>query len=45
VLAPGFIDTHSHHDRDLFELRDAPAAVSQGVTTIVVGNDGQPASA
>jgi N-acyl-D-amino-acid deacylase len=40
VLAPGFIDTHSHHDRDLFELRDAPAAVSQGVTTIVVGNDG-----
>ena len=40
VLAPGFIDTHSHHDRGLFEMRDAVAAVSQGITTIVVGQDG-----
>ena len=40
VLAPGFIDTHSHHDRRLFEARDARAMVSQGVTTIVVGQDG-----
>jgi N-acyl-D-amino-acid deacylase len=40
VLAPGFIDTHSHHDRGLFERRDALAVVSQGVTTIVVGQDG-----
>src|SRR5687768_7334283 len=40
VLAPGFIDTHSHHDRGLFERRDALAAVSQGITTIVVGQDG-----
>jgi N-acyl-D-amino-acid deacylase len=40
TLAPGFIDTHSHHDRQLFELRDASAAVSQGVTTTVVGQDG-----
>jgi N-acyl-D-amino-acid deacylase len=40
VLAPGFIDTHSHHDRGLFEMRDAIAAVSQGITTIVVGQDG-----
>lgn len=38
VIAPGFIDTHSHHDRD----RDptVPAAVTQGITTIVVGQDG-----
>jgi N-acyl-D-amino-acid deacylase len=40
VLAPGFIDTHSHHDRGLTGNRDALAAVSQGVTTIVVGQDG-----
>lgn len=40
VLAPGFIDTHSHHDRGLPEMPDALGAVSQGITTIVVGNDG-----
>ncbi|WP_323846269.1 D-aminoacylase [Microbulbifer magnicolonia] len=40
VLAPGFIDTHSHHE---FGIDDSPAAieaVSQGITTIVVGQDG-----
>ena len=40
TLAPGFIDTHSHHDRGLLEKPDGPAAVSQGITTIVVGQDG-----
>lgn len=40
VLAPGFIDTHSHHDRGLFEHPEDAVAVSQGVTTIVVGQDG-----
>lgn len=40
VLAPGFIDTHSHHGGGLFEAPDAPAVVSQGITTIVVGQDG-----
>src|SRR5262245_5760493 len=40
TLAPGFIDTHSHHDRGLLEHRDALAAVSQGITTIVTGQDG-----
>jgi len=40
TLAPGFIDTHSHHDRGLLQHRDALAAVSQGITTIVVGQDG-----
>ena len=40
VLAPGFIDTHSHHDRGLLEHPEALALVSQGVTTVVVGQDG-----
>lgn len=40
VLAPGFIDSHSHHDWSLTEHPDALAAVNQGITTIVVGQDG-----
>jgi N-acyl-D-amino-acid deacylase len=40
VLAPGFIDTHSHGDRGLFEHAGTLAAVSQGISTIVVGQDG-----
>ncbi len=40
VLAPGFIDTHSHHDDGLLRHPEALAAVSQGVTTIVAGQDG-----
>src|SRR5437868_12742713 len=31
ALGPGFIDTHSHHDRRLDTARDALALVSQGV--------------
>ena len=40
VLAPGFIDTHSHHTGDLLDMPEALGAVSQGITTIVGGNDG-----
>jgi len=40
VLAPGFIDSHSHHDWGMFENPSAIAATNQGVTTIVVGQDG-----
>ena len=40
VLAPGFIDTHSHHDRGLIAHPEAMAVVSQGITTIVAGQDG-----
>jgi len=40
ALTPGFIDSHSHHDRGLLEEREALAVVSQGVTTIIVGQDG-----
>jgi len=40
ILAPGFIDTHSHADEDLLEQPGALVAVSQGVSTVVVGQDG-----
>jgi len=40
TLAPGFIDTHSHADRGFARNPDALAAVSQGITTIVGGQDG-----
>src|SRR2546425_1560929 len=40
VLTPGLIDTQSHHDRGLGSECTALAAVSQGITTIVVGQDG-----
>ncbi len=40
VLAPGFIDSHSHHDPLGQEDQRTEAAISQGVTTIVVGQDG-----
>ena len=40
VLAPGFIDAHSHHDRGLRTSPDGLALVSQGITTIIVGQDG-----
>jgi N-acyl-D-amino-acid deacylase len=40
VLAPGFIDTHSHAGGELREHPDALPAVSQGITTVVLGQDG-----
>jgi N-acyl-D-amino-acid deacylase len=40
VLTPGFIDSHSHHDRGAFAERAMPGLLAQGVTTVVVGNDG-----
>jgi N-acyl-D-amino-acid deacylase len=40
VLAPGFIDTHSHADDHLDAEPGALAAVSQGITTVVIGQDG-----
>lgn len=40
VVAPGFIDAHVHGD--LFPLMDPPqeAAIRQGVTTYIIGQDG-----
>ncbi|MGH7264084.1 MAG: N-acyl-D-amino-acid deacylase family protein [Candidatus Rokuibacteriota bacterium] len=40
VLAPGFIDMHSHSDWRLWANRRAESKVRQGVTTEVVGNCG-----
>ena len=40
VLAPGFIDTHSHSDRGLDADPAASSQVSQGITTVAVGQDG-----
>ncbi len=41
ILTPGFIDTHSHLNRSLSKQPEALPALSQGVTTVVVGQDGE----
>lgn len=40
VVAPGFIDMHTHCDFTLFERPQADSYLLQGVTTLVVGNCG-----
>ena len=40
ILAPGFIDTHSHLEGSLHSKPHAMAALNQGITTIVAGQDG-----
>ena len=40
IVTPGFIDSHSHSDLDIFEHPLAPQKVMQGVTTENVGLDG-----
>jgi N-acyl-D-amino-acid deacylase len=40
VVAPGFIDVHTHDDRALFATPEMAAKASQGVTTVVTGNCG-----
>ncbi|MDO8476872.1 MAG: D-aminoacylase [Candidatus Rokubacteria bacterium] len=40
IVAPGFIDMHSHSDWRLFANRRAESKIRQGVTTEVVGNCG-----
>ena len=40
VVAPGFIDVHTHADTDLYHLPEAENFVRDGVTTIVTGNCG-----
>jgi N-acyl-D-amino-acid deacylase len=40
IIAPGFIDAHTHDDRALLSMPDLTPKVSQGVTTLVAGNCG-----
>jgi len=40
ALAPGFIDVHTHDDRLVLIDRDMTPKVTQGVSTVIVGNCG-----
>lgn len=40
VLAPGFIDAHTHDDRLMLSGGDMSPKVSQGITTVIGGNCG-----
>jgi N-acyl-D-amino-acid deacylase len=40
VLAPGFIDAHTHDDLYLIHSPEMLPKISQGVTTVIVGNCG-----
>ena len=40
VVAPGFIDSHTHDDQAVLSQAELPFKVSQGVTTVVAGNCG-----
>ena len=40
VLAPGFIDVHTHDDTNVIRAPEMWPKLSQGVTTVVVGNCG-----
>ncbi|MFN0192577.1 MAG: N-acyl-D-amino-acid deacylase family protein [Aestuariivirga sp.] len=40
ALSPGFIDAHTHDDRIVVDAPDMLPKISQGVTTVVIGNCG-----
>ena len=43
IVAPGFIDTHSHAARNIFDTPEAETKIRDGVTTIMEGPDGRSA--
>ena len=43
VVAPGFIDIHTHARRGIFQNPTAPNYIRQGVTTLIEGPDGSSA--
>lgn len=40
VICPGFIDVHTHDDNAVLKSPNCLAKISQGVTTVIVGNCG-----
>ena len=40
AVAPGFIDIHSHADGTMFQDPRSESVIRQGVTTVIVGQDG-----
>ena len=44
VLAPGFIDVHTHDDLQVIRAPDMLQKISQGITKVIVGNCGISAS-
>ncbi|MFK3661698.1 amidohydrolase family protein [Scandinavium sp. NPDC088450] len=40
VLAPGFIDVHTHDDLNVIRIPEYLPKISQGITTVIVGNCG-----
>uniref|UniRef100_A0A1I9YFI4 Uncharacterized protein n=1 Tax=Paraburkholderia sprentiae WSM5005 TaxID=754502 RepID=A0A1I9YFI4_9BURK len=44
MLAPGFIDAHTHDDTNVIRLPQMLPKIPQGVTTVSVGNCGISAS-
>lgn len=44
ILAPGFIDVHTHDDTNVIRYPECVPKISQGITTVIVGNCGISAS-
>lgn len=40
TVSPGFIDSHTHAVRGIFDVPTAESSILQGVTTLTEGNDG-----
>ncbi len=40
IISPGFIDSHTHAVRGIYDVPTAESSILQGVTTLTEGNDG-----